>query len=233
MPRGKEYKPRSDVTSKVALPKNMRGRPAYRGFVVPYFVAWYRGDKMADERDEGAIPSFPTTDQRRATICRKNSMCWVCGKKMGSFRTFVFGPSSAIVRQSIEPPSHRECAIYAAQVCPFMIGGKSINTKRGENLRSTEVVNEMVATYNPGLAVLWTTKSYDTRAADPTRGIYVYRPDDPVNVQFWHKGHIATRDEVAAAFKGSINASKLYDHMPAAEIGWRVAQLMKWIEGEH
>jgi hypothetical protein len=220
------YQHRKDVVSKITIPKNLRSRPSYNGYIVPFFVTWYLGDKQVNETTPGARPSFPTIDAKRQLMCQKRSLCWICGRVMGAFKTFIFGPSSAIVRASMEPPSHRECALYAVKVCPYLTSDRPINTKHDANLRPGEKILPDVSVTNPGLNVLWTCKDYEAKLMDPPRGLYILIPGEPTGVQFFREGRPATHEEVSKALARAINGNKLYDVMPPREVGFRVQQLM-------
>jgi len=48
-------------------------------------------------------------------VCVRHKRCWLCGQPLGKFMCFVVGPMCAINKTSAEPPSHRDCALYAVQ----------------------------------------------------------------------------------------------------------------------
>jgi len=210
--------------SKIDIPKHLRGRPVYNGYVVPFFVSWYLPDgSKVNERTPNAKPNFPIIDMDRAQICRKRNACWICGKQLGTYRWFVMGPGSAITRTALEPPSHRDCAKYAVRVCPFMLNpNKQINNNAARN-----AVVELIGSVppdNPGVSVLWATKSYDLLPVDPSRGIFYYRPHEPDVVEFWREGRHATRAEIDAAIDRSLargNATR-----DDREYSWNVKHLL-------
>lgn len=208
------------------LPKYLKARPTYGGYVVPYFVAWYLGDELVDERTPGAKPDFRVVDIRRAAVCRQRNVCWLCGKQLGSFKWFVFGPSSALGRLSVEPPSHKECAHYAVVTCPFML-----TPGRGprETSRPVEIVPDMQPT-NPGLVVLWSTKTYKLIPRDPPRGIYYYEPGEPHVVEFWREGRKATREEIEQSINHALSYNKLDRN--DREVAWRVEHLLRYAPPE-
>lgn len=207
----------------IEVPKHLRGRPTYGGFVVPYFVAWYRGSEQVDEREQGAKPDFKVTDYRRLTICRKQGHCWICGKHLGAFKWFVFGPGSALSRCSIEPPSHRECAHYAVQICPFMLD--VTKDYRHPDLKPGQTLIEGVA-YRPEVTVLWATKGYKAEVLDATRGVWQFIPGDPEVVEFWYEGRKATRAEIERAITKVLEESKYT--RSSHDMAWRIKQLMEF-----
>jgi hypothetical protein len=80
-----------------------------RGYPVPWFVAWVDGR-----------PDFRVIEGGRIFEALKERRCWVCGEKLGRYLAFVIGPMCAINRITSEPPSHRDCALFAARACPFL-----------------------------------------------------------------------------------------------------------------
>lgn len=210
------------------LPKYMRGRPSFGGYVVPYFVGWFLGDKQVDERTPGAKPDFKVTDLRRANICRQRNVCWICGKQLGSYKWFVFGPSSALGRQSTEPPSHRDCAHYAVATCPYMLNaGRSLApiTK----LRPNDYVFD-IEEQHPGVIVLWATKGYDLVPVDPSRGIFYFTPHEPDIVEFWYEGRRATRRQIVLAIDSAVTLSKVDRN--DRDTAWRIEHLMRYAPAE-
>src|SRR5258708_1131539 len=93
-----------EVPSRIAvLPKDQRG------YHVPWFVAWIDG-----------VPDFRVIGGGKLPHAVREKLCWVCGQPLGGFMAFMIGPMCAVNRISSEPPSHRECAVYSARVCPFL-----------------------------------------------------------------------------------------------------------------
>src|SRR5438132_506337 len=79
------------------LPIDDAGRP------VPWFVAWVDGK-----------PEFRVVGPGKREEAYAKRKCWVCGQQLGSYLVFVIGPMCALNRISSEPPSHKDCAIFAA-----------------------------------------------------------------------------------------------------------------------
>jgi hypothetical protein len=214
--------------AEIPVPKELQGRPVHGGYVTPYFVAWYREGKMVHEKTPGAIPHFPTVDVIRATHCRKQNLCWCCGKQLGTFKWFVFGPASAVVRQSVEPPSHRDCAHYAAQVCPFIVNPN--RTAGAKPVRPGTVVNPGVSAHHPGVCVLWATRTWTLLNVEPKHGIYWFQPGEPETVEFWREGRKATRQEIQEAFDRSLKMNNI--DPKDREYAWRVEFLMRFAPEE-
>lgn len=164
------------------LPPRMAKLPLDKhGRVVPWFVAWIDGQPDHRIVRPGGVVE--------ATHYRK---CWLCGQPMSAFKTFVIGPMCAVNRVSSEPPSHRDCAEYAARVCPFLTRP---NMRRRENGKPADAVNPagVMIKRNPGATLVWTTKSYQLERY--TDG-YLFRIGDPIAVEWLAEGRPATRWEV-------------------------------------
>ena len=80
-----------------------------RGFPVPEFAMWYNG-----------VPDFRVIKPGYVRKCIIKNNCWICGERLGVRKAFVIGPMCCINRISAEPPSHRDCALFAAKNCPFL-----------------------------------------------------------------------------------------------------------------
>jgi len=91
-----------------------------RGYPVPWFVEWIKGE-----------PEFRAMDPRRLVKAINQRLCWTCGKLLFQEEVFVIGPMCAVNRISSEPPSHRECALYAATNCPFLSKPQMVRRKDG------------------------------------------------------------------------------------------------------
>lgn len=219
----------NDLKSSVEVPKYLEGRPRFGGYIVPYFVCWYLGREPVHERTPGAVPSFQTVDAVRAIHCRRQRLCWICGKQIGTYKWFVFGPAGVVAQQSVEPPSHMDCAHYAVQVCPFMLNpNKHIRVNRP--LRESEQVTPDLSTHNPGVSVLWVTKTFLPVPIDPKNGVYRYDVGEPEMIEYWREGRKATRAEIKAAFNLSLAQNNLDPR--DIEIAWRIEKAMRFAPEE-
>jgi len=160
-----------------------------QGYVVPWFVA---GDLRDGDRD------FRVMGPDRWSDAVKLKLCWLCGQPGGSYKTFVIGPMCTLNRITQEPPSHLDCATYAARVCPFLTRPEMV--RRTSNLPDGHVQPAgMHSDGNPGAMVLWTTKSYGTKYVDPVEameyggeGGWLIEIGDPTSVEWWIKGSRAS-----------------------------------------
>jgi len=171
------------------LPARMRALPVdHRGFPVPWFVAWTRGD------DGQPKPVFPAMDARKRRIAWRDRLCWVCGQKLGRISAFVVGPMCAINRTSAEPPSHLECARFSAQNCPFLTRPNMGRVPRDKYGGTLEGVPGVMLDRNPGVTLVWQTLR--PNVFRDGGGDFLFDIGKPHRVEWYAQGRPATRDEV-------------------------------------
>jgi hypothetical protein len=163
------------------IPERIRALPVdVRGYPVPWFVHW---DNWA--------PDFRVIGPgkiRDAVLFRR---CWTCGESLGKFKTFVIGPMCAINRTSAEPPSHLDCARYAATHCPFLTRP---HMKRNEHkLPEVQEMAGIGLKRNPGVVLLLVTKSFTLFNAP---GGVLFKIGDPEKLEWYTEGRPATREEI-------------------------------------
>lgn len=171
------------------LPARMQSlRIDDRGYPVPWFVAWVDGK-----------PEFRAFDPVKLKRCVEESRCWVCGDRLGKFKTFVIGPMCVANRTTAEPPSHEECAVFSATACPFLTLPKAQRREAGlpDDIR---VAGEMIKR-NPGVAALWTTTRYTSIQAG---GILFRLLQEPEHIAWYAEGRAATREEVLASLESGL-----------------------------
>lgn len=154
------------------LPLNAKGYP------IPYFVAYVNGQ-----------PDFRVIDPEKITRCITKQLCWICGDKLGRWLAFNVGPVSAVLRNSGEPPSHVDCAEYAAQACPFL--RLPAAQYRAANLPPTMKDHPEGMRHNPGVAAIYVTDQYYHQGG-------LLRLGAPIRIAWFSEGRAATRDEVEA-----------------------------------
>jgi len=168
------------------IPQRMQGLPRNKaGYVVPWFVAWIDGQ-----------PDFRVIRENGIPEALKFERCWLCGQQTGRTVAFVIGPMCAVNRVSAEPPSHRDCATYAARACPFLANP---NMVRRDRLPFEHVApaGEMIRR-NPGVALVWTTRSWSVFKAP---GGVLFDVGKPEAVEWWAHGREATRAEVLTSIE--------------------------------
>lgn len=140
----------------------------YANLPVPFFVPW---------TDTG--PDFLSVRPGAVEDCHFRSLCWLCGQKLGVFKAFVVGAMAGFTRVSDEPPSHRDCAEYAARVGMAQDGT---------------------------VLIVWVTKDYLINE-DP-QGI-TFLMGDPEDRLFFKSGAEATPRDIAEAVKADLPAVML------------------------
>lgn len=172
-------------------PLRMRSLPLdHRGYCVPWFVAWIDGE-----------PDFRVIRPDGIRDALRFSCCWLCGDTLGKFRTFVIGPMCAINRTTQEPPSHFECAEFAARACPFMVLPRS--KRRVAHLpEDRKPMPGIHLDRNPGAFCLWTCTEF--RPFRPVGGGQLLRLGEPASVDWYYEGRPATRDEVLTSMHGGL-----------------------------
>ncbi len=165
------------------LPRDKHGRP------VPWFVAWIDGQ-----------PDFRVIGPGKIADAVRCGLCWLCGGTLGSWKAFVIGPMCAINRVSAEPPSHRDCAVYAAQACPFLTTPAMTRRDRHLPAETGDPAGTMIRR-NPGVTLIWITRSYKPFRA---QGGILFQVGQPVETLWYAEGRPATRAEVLASIESGL-----------------------------
>jgi hypothetical protein len=164
------------------LPDRMRSLPVdHRGYPVPYFVAWIDGK-----------PDHPVVDPEKRDSAIRFRRCWLCGEVLGRFGTFVIGPMCAVNRVSSEPPSHRECAQFAARACPFLTRPDARRREAGMPENGVQPAGHMLRR-NPGVSLVWTTRSWEIFRDEA--GV-LWDIGEPAELEWLAEGRAASRGEV-------------------------------------
>lgn len=168
------------------LPRHLRHLPINeQGYPVPHFVG-----EMDGQRD------FRVVTAQKIAECVRFKRCWTCGEGLGAHLAFVVGPMCGINRTSSEPPSHLDCARYSVQACPFL-SNPAKRRRTGGLPDDRRPVGGFMIERNPGVSMIWSTKSYRTvRAA----GV-LFRMGEPTGLEFWREGRHATREEVSESVR--------------------------------
>jgi len=177
------------------IPARMRHRPIdARGYTVPWFVEWIDGK-----------PDFRVMDRNKWMRALRDNLCWLCGEKLGTLRTFVIGPMCVVNRITSEPACHRDCAEYAARGCPFLTIPDA--QYRDSNLPAETQATPGMVTHNPTACALYTTRSWYVRHVTDGAGARgaLIRLGPPEAVQFWHRGRPASRAETLAALNKGLD----------------------------
>jgi hypothetical protein len=202
------------------IPRSMAKLPVIRGYPVPWFVAWWDGK-----------PEFRAMDQSKYIAAIRQSLCWVCGEKMGSSKCFVAGPMCGINRTSSEPPSHPQCARWSAHNCPFL-SNPAMARREDEAVNNTKLRENAAGiciTRNPGVTMLWFTRSYEVFNAGNGPLIQM---GSPIAVEWYREGRLATREEVQESIDGgmpSLEAMARTEDGGIEQLRRYVARFEKWL----
>jgi hypothetical protein len=171
-----------------------------RGYPVPWFVQWVDGEgQPVAAGAAGAVPEFRAMDPAKWVRAVRDGVCWVCGDRLGRYKTFVIGPMCGINRTTAEPPCHTECAEWATRNCPFL--SRPTMVRRADEVSqrgAAEVAGEMIAR-NPGVTLLWTTCRSTVFNDGQGRPLIEIGP--PLEVRWYASGRVATRAEVAESVR--------------------------------
>jgi hypothetical protein len=178
----------------------MRALPiSATGFPVPWFVAWAR-DGVEVPRGTGE-PEFRAFRSTAVAQAHGEHLCWLCGQPLGRFMAFVVGPMCAINRVSSEPPSHRECAEYAVRACPFLTRPRMRRNEKDVPPGFSEI--EGMIKRNPGVALIWVTRSYRLQKVNPGT---LFVMGEPTHYSWWCEGRAAKRAEVEQSLETGLPA---------------------------
>jgi hypothetical protein len=159
------------------------------GYPVPWFVSWPNGK-----------PDFRAVDTEKLLIAMRHKKCFLCGENLGVHMTFVIGPMCAVNRTSAEPPSHLSCALYSVKACPFLTQPRMRRNEKDMPIDATHPAGEMIKR-NPGVSLLWTTKTYTTLRV--SNGI-LFKIGEPETLEFWAEGQHATRQQVQDSIESGL-----------------------------
>lgn len=167
------------------LPPKMTHLPIDdRGFPVPFFVAIIDGK-----------PDHRIADPKAMKICVEQRRCWICGGQLGVFKAFLIGPMCAITRTISEPPSHRECATYAAIACPFLTRPHAHRREAGlPEARHHAPGNPIMR--NPGAVCVWVTSHFHLFRSTYGNAGWLFELGAPEETRWYAEGRQATRAEV-------------------------------------
>lgn len=187
-----------------ALPRNAVGYP------IPWFVATLE-DGTRDFRIAGAELMI-TAIQRQ--------LCWVCGQPLGAYVAFVIGPMCAVNRISAEPPAHRDCAIYSATVCPFL-SNPTMRRREIDVDQPTIAPGGNPILRNPGVALVWITRSYQVFPAPAGNDGILFHLGEPTETAWFALGRKATRAMVIESLEEGLpllQAACKQDENPAESL---------------
>lgn len=171
--------------------------------------------------------------------CVHQNLCWLCGGVLDRTVAYVLGPMCCVNRTSAEPPSHRECAEYAARVCPFLTMPKAVRREANLPGDAVEPAGTMLRR-NPGVTLVWVTRDrlrpFTAPRHDGRAGTLFY-VGNPTATLWFAEGRPATRAEIVASIDSGLPL--LLQGVPAEvrsaatdELNARLAEAMKLLPAE-
>src|SRR6202042_3517106 len=94
-----------------------------------------------------------------------------------------------------ELPNHRECAEWAARACPFLSKPKA-RYREGGLPEDAKGPAGVCLDRNPGVAMIWITRSYSLFRAEHGNAGYLVSLGEPDEVLAFCEGRKATREEI-------------------------------------
>lgn len=170
------------ITLPAPPPRIARLPRSHAGYPTPWFVATVDGS-----------PDFRVVRENGIADAVRFGLCWLCGQKLGANAAFVLGSMCAVNRVAPEPPSHRDCALYAVRACPFLTNPHMRRRTTGLPDDIVQPDGDMIAR-NPGVTALWVSRTW---RMDPVYRLFDV--GDPIAVTWYAHGREATRDEVLAS----------------------------------
>jgi hypothetical protein len=113
----------------------------------------------------------------------------------------------AVNRISSEPPSHRECAEYAAKNCPFLSKPQMHRRTDDEFGAMIKPSPGVMIERNPGVTLLWYTKRHLVETIRHRPGAVdgvLFRLGRSFKVEWYCRGRAATRAEVLESMESGI-----------------------------
>lgn len=83
----------------------------YGEYPVPFIVKWIDGK-----------PDFRVVDPEKWERCVREKLCSICGFRLGEISFIVGGPVTGKRYLFFDPPMHKKCAEFSAEVCPYVSG---------------------------------------------------------------------------------------------------------------
>jgi hypothetical protein len=136
-------------------------------------------------------PDFRVIGPGKLGSAVRRNRCWICGEPLGVHKVYVIGPMCVINRATSEPPSHRDCATFAAEACPFLTRPRQKRDRK--DMPGDGVIAGIHIDRNPGAACLYETAK--ARGFKAGEGM-LWRLGDPDHIEWWASGRKATRAEV-------------------------------------
>ncbi len=107
----------------------------------------------------------------------------------------------ALNKISAEPPSHKDCAIFAAHACPFLASPR-MHRRTRDLPEGAQKADGIPLERNPGVTLLWVTKSY--WPLSDQMGGYLFSLGPPEQTLWFREGRPAARAEILESIEGGL-----------------------------
>lgn len=133
-------------------------------------------------------PDFRILDVMKVRECLSHRRCGLCGDVMGRHIFFVGGPLCITNGVFIDPPMHRECAVFALTVCAHLNRSKGrYNTAAPLPADATISVAALASEEKADHFALMHTQSFSV-AHGRDGAIYVRAEMPWLDVELWRDG---------------------------------------------
>ncbi|GJM12037.1 MAG: hypothetical protein DHS20C12_04400 [Pseudohongiella sp.] len=163
--------------TEVEIPETMRDLDVTSlGYLKPWFV-------KADD--------FRVVDVDKAWMSIGKKACWICGKPFKPNEFAMVGDANcAALRVYTEPPCHADCAVYAAQVCPFMLypnaKRRTAGLEEDETLaHRNESADVLIKEENPGEYFIVVVNDFDF---SNEHHVMTFPQENILEIQYWIGG---------------------------------------------
>jgi hypothetical protein len=200
----------------VPIPKPMRTLAKdRRGYPIPFIVM----------RDKDGRPHFTINDAQAVGKVARRRLCAICGKRNPGPGWFLGGPLSFLSRRGafLDPPSHEDCARYAAQVCPFLAAPSYAKRLDGRTLRDDArpddialVTNSTAIDERPAFFVLASAATWETHPTGEPGEIVFVATAPWRGTEVWRHGQHVTEAEAHALLADAKERAETGDIIAAA-----------------
>lgn len=134
----------------IQIPRCLRQRPKYKGLPIPFTTFIKDG-----------VPDFKVLDIPNRNLCLRRRLCALCGQSLKDTIVFIGGENSIAQRTFVDPAMHEDCALYAAQACPFLANKDGTYSKVESKHDDTIIVRDFnVSSVRPKRMGVYYTKDY-------------------------------------------------------------------------
>lgn len=128
-------------------------------------------------------------------------------------------------RISSEPPSHRDCAEFSVKACPFL-SRPHAQRRDHDYPEGHRAPAGIFLARNPGVMAIWMSKDWTLKTIGFRQ--HLIEVGEPVSVEWWTQGRLATRQEVEdAVAAGAPNLAELVDKHDPEEVREFEANLIR------